>query len=109
MSQSYGLDHRGHRIEVETEDSGLMDSSVRLLVDGRLVDEQETSSEASLQAELTNGESARTVGVEVSFNFLGEVKRCVLIDGAAEYPMQETQNQEEDEGGVLEDLLDFLP
>lgn len=109
MSQSYGLNHRGHRIEVETEDSGLMGSSVRLLVDGRLVGEQETSAKASLQAELSVGDQARTVEVEVSFDFLGEVKRCVLIDGGAKYPMHETQNQEEDEGGALGDLLDLLP
>lgn len=105
MSETYGLDHHGHRIEVEADDSGLMSSRVQLLVDGRLVDEQETRSETSLKAEIPNGEQGRSVRVEVSFDFLGGVKRCVLVENGAKYPMRQTHDNEEDEGSIL----DFFP
>ncbi len=59
MGELYGMNPHGHWIGVEPDDSGLVRSCARLLVDGRQGDERETLPETSLQVEIYDGEWSR--------------------------------------------------
>ncbi|AHY47514.1 Hypothetical Protein RradSPS_2231 [Rubrobacter radiotolerans] len=88
MSEQFSIERHGHRIEVESDESLILISRVRLFVDGRLTDERVALWEVRLHGELsTGGEGSVPVKVEVSYGLLGGVEKCVLIEDGIGYPM----------------------
>lgn len=90
MPKVYGTTSRGHRVEVEADNSLFVLTRVRLLLDGFPADERGAVwGDVRLHGELRDEEGMRPVAVEVSVGLLGNVRRCVLLEGGAEYPLTE--------------------
>lgn len=84
----YTLDHRGHTVVVVVENSGPISTTVRLFVDGGLVDTSRAySTTVRLPAELSSPEGSQRVEVKVSLGLLGDVKSCTLVDGRDRHAM----------------------
>lgn len=90
MSERYSITRHGHHIEVENDLSIIVVSRERLFIDGRLADERSFFwGPVRLHGELRDGEETSPITVEVSSGIFGDLTRCVLIEGGAEYPLTE--------------------
>jgi hypothetical protein len=93
MADQYTIEYRGHRVEVESDESLIFISRVRLFVDGRLTDERSTLWEVRLHGELSVDGETIPVKVEVTYGLLGGVERCVLIEDGVEHPMAKEEGR----------------
>ena len=91
MTRIYSALRRGHRIEVEADNSLFVVTRLRLILDGfRADDRGAVWGGVRLYGELPGeGDTVRPVTVEVRVGPLGGVGRCVLVEGGAEYPLRE--------------------
>lgn len=92
MPKVYEATSRGHRVEVEADNSLFVVTRLRLLLDGFRADERGAVwGDVRLHGELPDdppsGPRVWPVTVEVSVGLLGNVRRCVLLEGGAEYPL----------------------
>lgn len=89
MTDRFIIERHGHKIEVEADDSLIIVSRVRLFIDGRLADERNTMSDVRLHGEISDNDGKTLpVKAEVSFGFLGDVEKCILIEDGIEYRMR---------------------
>lgn len=92
MSEQFTIERHGHTVEVESDESLILVSRVRLFIDGRLADQRSTLWEVRLHGELPNsGEKTIPVKVEVTYGLFGGVEKCVLIEDGVQYPMHEAK------------------
>lgn len=91
MTRIYSALRRGHRIEVEADNSLFVVTRLRLILDGfRADDRGAVWGGVRLYGELPDeGGTVRPVTVEVHVGPLGGVGRCVLVEGGAEYPLRD--------------------
>ncbi|MGB3635816.1 MAG: hypothetical protein WA982_17400 [Rubrobacteraceae bacterium] len=92
MTNRYSTTRRGHRIEVEVDNSLILVTRVRLFVDGFSADERYAVwGEVRLHGEFRDEDSIRPLTVEVVIGFLGGTNRCVVVEGGVEYPLVEAR------------------
>ena len=84
----YTLDHRGHTVVVVVENSGPISTTVRLFVDGQLIDTKRAlSTTVRISGEPLGPDRPPRIEGEVCLGLLGDVKSCTLIDGHDQYAM----------------------
>ncbi|MBA2691941.1 MAG: hypothetical protein H0U65_05530 [Rubrobacter sp.] len=88
MSEQLTIERHGHRIKVEFDDSLVVVYRVRLFINGKLADERSTMSDARLRGELRVGGKTTPVKAEITFGFLGDIEKCVLIEDGVEQRMR---------------------
>lgn len=94
MTKRYSATRRGHHIEVEVDNSLILVTRLRLLIDGFSADERYAVwGEVRLHGELHDGGDVRPLTVEVGVGVLGDTTRSVVVEGGAEYPLVETRGR----------------
>lgn len=94
MSNRYSTTRRGHGIEVEVDNSLILVTRLRLLVDGFSADERYAAwGEVRLHGEIRDDQVRQPVTVEVGIGFFGDTNRCVVVENGVEYPLVEAQER----------------